>query len=603
MSINNSPVVETRSVLENHLKEKIANRDWLYDLLFSNKLHPSSDFPYALSKKGAAVLSTKRFAPLKRQKNPKTKVDPQEIAYWVTIPTSTTPQMSANAEKHPLYDKIQNQVKLLTEEGFYEKDKKSSLSEAKSRLFVCFGLNQYKSIDQALNDEFIRVVNNLPVQKGLHFEAEGFFWKIPFSYKKGGKALAYLDKPRKAFKKVKVLDPKKAAVLRQELELNGQGKLHPKILDRIPFCKIRNRILKSDATSRLTDTLMKVAPENTHYFLTMDDDALSLKGQKGYFKLLDDTILDALVEANPFPSLVSFGYSLPETAGKLSKVATRIDMAVRSAMHARFPLSCYMPEPGVAYLSGYGEDDLKNFLQNASFEPQKVPSRDMESRRMIESLEQSGLLDPKETIFKNVRALTTSEPPRMAAISQEFALISPEDLKKTDVIKNLKKLSQNHFKARSFAQNLYFALPDKFKSFVGAYGAIVIPVSKIFKVFDPLELQKLLLKNKFVLDEKTAFNAAFELYLPYISALKDENNIPDEWLTHSVLTKEEIQQIFAIGRQSLLDAFQTFETYFLQHDVEWTNEEKEKVEKTAQAACLAIYETIRDILEKNSFHF
>ncbi len=227
----------------------------------------------------------------------------------------------------------------------------------------------------------------------------------------------------------------------------------------------------------------------------------------------------------------------------------------------------------------------------------------MESRRMIESLEQSGLLDPKETIFKNVRALTTSEPPRMAAISQEFALISPEDLKKTDVIKNLKKLSQNHFKARSFAQNLYFALPDKFKSFVGAYGAIVIPVSKIFKVFDPLELQKLLLKNKFVLDEKTAFNAAFELYLPYISALKDENNTPDEWLTHSVLTKEEIQQIFVIGRQSLFDAFQAFETYFLQHDVEWTNEEKEKVEKTAQAACLAIYETIRDILEKNSFHF
>jgi|GEM_PF-2033622 len=600
MSVNNVPLFEAKKHLEVHLKEKKANQDWLFDLLFSESATLSTHFPYALSEKGLAKLSSKRFETLKTPIQSEKSVDQSENVYWVTIPSSMQPRLHLEGEQIPLYKKIQDQVKILAQEGFYEPGKVDSSSEAKSRLFVCFGLNQYKSIDRALNKEFIKVVRNFVPPDSLHIEAEGFFWKIPFSYKQSKKAPPYLDKARKAFKKVKMLDPSKGALLRKEIELTEQGKLKPSILDRIPFCKIRNRILKSVAARELTDTMARLAPDNTHYFLTMDDDAISLKGEKGYFRLLDDTILDYLAEGNAFPSVVSFGYNMPQSAGKLSKAATKIDMAVRSAMNSVFPLSCYMPEPGVAFFSGYGSDELKEFMQRATFEPHKPPSRDMESRRLIESLKQESHLKSSDTIFKNIRALITSEPYRMAKASQKMENIVPIDLKKLSVQKNLKELPQNHFKARNFAKNLYFALPDKFKSFTGSSGAIVVPVSEMFKVFDPLQLQKHLSK-KYALDEETAFDAAFELYLPYIEALTDENNTPSEMLNHSFLTNGQVQEVLAHGRQSLLNAYKAFQNYSSQHKVQWKNNERAKVEKTAQAACLAIYETLSDIVEKNSF--
>lgn len=599
-----SPFLGKKELLEEHIKEKAANQNWLYALLFSKNSNSSAHFPYALNKKGTAVLSSKRIETLKSSPITKTVIDPSEMVYWVTIPTSTQPRLYTEGEEISLHKKIYDQVKILTQEGFYEPGKTDAFSDAKTRLFVCFGLNQYKSIDQALNDAFIKVVGDFCPPQGLHVEAEGFLWKIPFTYTGGKKAPAHLDKPRKAFKKVKMLDPIKAELLRKEIEVTDQGKLQPTIVAKIPFCKIRNRVLKSEATARLTANLAQVAPENTHYFLTMDDDAISLKGEKGFFKCLDDTIIDYLAEGNNFPSLVTFGYSMPQNAGKLSKAATKIDMAVRSAMHTAFPLSCYMPEPGIAFFSGYCEDDLKNFIENATFEPHKPPSRDMESRRLIECLEQKDLLEPKNAIFKNVHALTTSEPPRMALVSQKQKDITPADLKKSSVQTQLRNIPQNHFTGRNFANNLYFVLPNKFKSFVGSVGALVVPVNKIFEVFDPLKLQKLLLDKKFFnaeLEEEEAFDAAFALYPHYINAILNENNTPDSIPDYPYLNNNQIQEVFAHGRQSLTDARKAFKNYSNQHDVSWTSNEKARVEKTAQAACLAVYETLTDIIAKNSF--
>ncbi len=583
-----------------HLEKKRVRQDWLYKLISSDTGSLSPHFPFKYDEKKAAEIS-KWIEPENNNRPQGGFINPSKPIFLISIPTSTQPRLYSRNEKPPLIQKIENQTALIFKEGFWE-SKKSNMEEATSRLFLTFGMNQFKSIDPSLNNAFRNLVASFKGFDGKHVAATGFFWKIPFAYKYKKKAPSHHDKPRQAFKMVKILDPQRASLLRAELELEDGTRLKKSILEKIPFCKIRQACMDSPATQELVQKIESLAPDAISYFLTMDDDAVSLKAkEQGYFTILDAIIEDEIANCN-FPSLISLGYSFDQEAQKLSRVAAQIDMAVRAAMHKAYPLSCYMPEPGVAYYSGYGVEELKGFLENATFVPNEGSlSASMESRRMIKSLLNEGILDPKTALFENKEALITSEPERMKVEAMKFVPEYPEDLKSVQGLKRLKKLSQNHFQKRNFVNNLYFALPEKFKSFKGASGAAVGPISKVFEVFDPIHLFKTILKE-FHFDEKEAFDTAFALYPSYIKSLLSHDD-SDLYSNNNLgLNPAQVEQLFSIGKASLKKAHEAYTLYERNFSVRWTNQDRARVQDVVVAATGALYESLLKISNEETFN-
>jgi hypothetical protein len=577
-----------------------VRQDWLYKLISSDTGSLSPHFPFKYDEKKAAEIS-KWIEPENNNRPQGGFINPSKPIFLISIPTSTQPRLYSPNEKPPLIQKIENQTALLLKEGFWE-SKKSNMEEATSRLFLTFGMNQFKSIDPSLNNAFRNLVASFKGFDGVHMAATGFFWKIPLVYKHGKTAPAYHDKPRQAFHLLKILDPQRAAHLRAELELEDGTRLQKSILDRIPFCKIRQACIKCPATGELVQKIESFAPDVITYFLTMDDDAVSLKAKgQGYFTILDNIIEDKIANC-VFPSLISLGYSFGQEAQKLSRVAARIDMAVRAAMHKAYPLSCYMPEPGVAYYSGYGVEELKGFLSCATFVPKKSsPTKNMESRRMIKSLLNEGIIDPKTAFFENKEALITSEPERMKVEAMKFVPEYPEDLKSVEGLKRLKKLSQNHFRKRNFVKNLYFALPEKFKSFQGASGAAVGPISEVFEVFDPIHLFKTVFQ-KFHFDEKEAFDIAFALYPSYVKSLLSRDD-PDLYSNNNLgLNSAQVEQLFSMGKASLKKAHEAYKLYEQKFGVRWTNQDKARVQDVILAATGALYESLLEISNEETFN-
>jgi len=583
-----------------HLEKKQVRQDWLYNLISSNTGSVSPHFPFKYDENKATKIS-KWIKPQNNNRAEGEFVDPSKPIYLISIPTSTQPRLYSRNEKPPLIQKIENQTALIFKEGFWESGQ-SNMEEATSRLFLTFGMNQFKSIDQSLNNAFRDLVASFKGFDDKHVAATGFFWKIPLIYKHKKKASSHLDKPRQAFKMVKILDPKKAALLRAELELEDGNRLKKSIHKKIPFCKIRQACMDSPATQELVLKIESLAPDAISYFLTMDDDAVSLKAkEQGYFTILDAIIEDEIANCN-FPSLISLGYGFGQQAQKLSRVAAQIDMTVRAAMHKTYPLSCYMPEPGVAYFSGYGVEELKGFLDNATFVPDaNSPSKKMESRRMIKSLLNQGILNPKTALFENKEALITSEPERMKLEAMKFVPTYPGDLKTVQGLKRLKRVSQNHFQKRNFVNNLYFALPEKFKSFQGAPGAAVGPISKVFEVFDPIHFFKTILKE-FHFDEKEAFDTAFALYPSYIKSLLSHDD-SDLFLNNNLgLDPSQVQQLLSLGRASLKKAHEAYSLYERKFGVRWTNLDRARVQDVVLAATGALYETLLTISNKQTFN-
>jgi hypothetical protein len=578
------------------------NQNWLGRVITAKNGQLAEDFPYEYKKEGSLKVS-KTYSQIYENTSPllNKPLGPRKPLYLLTIPFSSPPEIAPENSDSTIEQKIFRKVQLLYDESFgTEKDSKPDA--VYQRIFVAVGMNQFKSIDQRFNEDFVRRVKEFKGFEEVNCEASGFFWKVPLVSKQEKKLLPKkLLKAKQAFRLLQVLYPSKAANLREEMELNSSGGLKSDFTSRIPFCQIRDKIFQSSAVIKLKERMEKTAPKNPIYVVTMDDDTVSLRPKKqGYFTLMDKVITRG-TNNKEFPSLVSFGYRLssdPTKALTFCRISTEIDMAVRETMNRCYPLSCYMPEPGTAYFAGLGTVALAKFLEKGGFLSKSNPSRTMESRRLIENLVEEGLLDPQKALFINQAALITKQPDRFRDDADGFIDIKHEDLKKVKTLNALRNLSQSHFEKRKFSKNFFFSLNGNYKNFQGSAGKLIKPFLKIFAAFDPIELFIRVCSKKWNMDEETAFDAAFALYKDYIDALNDPDFDRSVFDNRETLSRAQIEELILDGKTLMNQAEVYYSDLHEEKGILFSEMDQKKIKEAICQSTSTIHCTLLDILKR-----
>lgn len=596
----------TQKAAQKELKTPVLtmshNQNWLGRVITAKNGQLAEDFPYEYKKEGSLKVS-KTYSQIYENTSPllNKPLGPKKPLYLLTIPFSAAPEIAPENSDSTIEQKIFRKVQLLYDESFgTEKDSKPDA--VYQRLFVCVGMNQFKSIDRRYNQDFIQRVEKFKGFEEVNCEASGFFWKVPLVSKQEKKLLPKkLLKAREAFRLLQVLYPSKAVNLREEMELNSSKGLKSDFTSRIPFCQIRDKILHSPAVIKLKERMEKTAPKNPIYVVTMDDDTVSLRPEKkGFFSLMDKAIKTG-TNNKEFPSLITFGYRLSSDTTKaltFCRIATEIDMAVRETMNRCYPLSCYMPEPGTAYFSGLGTDALAKFLEKGGFLSKSNPSKNMESRRLIENLVEGDLLDPKKALFINQAALITKQPDRFRDDADGFIDITHEDLKKGKTLNALRNLSQSHFEKRKFSKNFHFSLNGNYKGFQGSAGKLIKPFVKIFAAFDPIELFIRVESKKWNMDEEGAFDATFALYKDYIDALNDPNFDRSVFDEHKTFSRSQIEELILDGKSLLNQAENYYSELQVEKGVLISQMDRERIKEAICQSTSTIHSTLLDILKR-----
>jgi hypothetical protein len=78
-------------------------------------------------------------------------------------------------------------------------------------------------------------------------------------------------------------------------------------------------------------------------------------------------------------------------------------------------------------------------------------------------------------------------PSRMVSrVGEKYAELEPDDLKRKEVLRALRGVSQVHFTPLDWAHYLWEGLPPDVKKGAGSYGKVSGILTKVFAVFDPI---------------------------------------------------------------------------------------------------------------------
>ncbi len=573
-----------KAFLEKKFKSTSANRSWLSEILSRNQSEMEADlFPYQVKEKGKAEIGTKCYVP-----NERPTLFPAGVArkpvFLLNIPLGFAPNDSN------IRVKVQKLLTRLQRESF-STNTLNSKRQALNKLAVVIGANQIQSIDSKVNRLFIESIREIPLFQNLPYRIEGFFsvpeWEKNNLWKK--KATVKILPGRiydrkKAFLVLKCIDPKKAEKIRKILEGGPEG-VSKNVKSQIPYQKIREHIKDSASTLFFAKKFSKEGFKSPVYFTTFDGDCKGLRNTEGYFTLLEKQILHER-KKDSLPHIISLGYQLEDTALAIPRLAVKCDMLVREAMNEIIPGSVYMPEPGTAYLLSDVLEGLKKFSFLGKTGPQTF-----ESRRAISNGIKSELFEQSKIVFLNKPSLITQMPNRMSStVAEKYKKLKAADIKKAEVLRALRKVSQVHFTPLAWAHYVYEGLPSDIKKGEHIYGHLSKFLSKIFNVFDPIgAVYTFNSSKKFSLKK---FDTVFSIYEKYSQALiEGERNdkitgSEDPQLVLKKSLKEHkdfIQTRFSI----LLDA--KAELVKLGMEDEWI----EKIIDAAKASGLALYKELK----------
>lgn len=450
--------INQQRFLERHIQEKFDNHPWIHKCLLGN---PEA-FPYRVSQSGKAFIGKHTYSPHVLPKtNPKSNEE-NEITpcYLVNIPLAHLPNDGS-------YSCIKNLAKILKNES-YGTDAKQSRVTVIQRLACVIGINQFSSIDPAVNRKFEDYIADIPKIEGIAYRVFGFFWEPCWDKESQFKGKIYpVDQ---AFLLLKVISKIQAKIVRETYESSSEG-LNSNVMGQIPFQHIRETIKNSLQTRYLAQYFAEQSAKTPIYYGVMDADCQSLRTDKGLFSRLD-----AAISKHDIPSAITLGYSVSNDERPLIRLGVKMDMKVREAMCKVFPFGAYFPEPASFFCVRKPDGNLK--LSKFSF---IAPGQALENRRLIQSGQKNNLL--KNAVFIADGGVTTGTPIGMKTIKNgKVDELSPKLIKQKQNLQSLRGISQTHVTPKQWADNLYIALDFSCSQVTDATG----PMMHIFSVYDPI---------------------------------------------------------------------------------------------------------------------
>lgn len=427
--------------LENHLRMKLANRQWLEACLRGK----SDDFPYFIENR----LGSIRFKLFKTHQSPVEPADStsKKPRYVINIPFALKVGKSGQ-------EQIQRLAALFEKEAFQGSRRKDQTAQ---RIAIVIGVNRHQSLDPELNREFQENISKIPQITQVACAVFGFLWEPRWS-----RTFPEAYPLQKAYLLLKALKP---SVAHKVLKKRESG---DRVRSLVPFGPIRERIKNSRYTRDFLDYFDASAPKAPVYLSVMDSDCQKLRG---IFSRFDDQI-----KHNSVPSALTFGYRVEIPERPLIEKGVELDMAVRAAMNAVIPYSAYFPEPCSIFRVRKPNGKpislrLLSFGQEGS----------LESRRLIQSGLAHEVLDDN-CLFVNEEGITTGVPNRMLKETNSVRELTPKKIKQKKTLQALRGISQSHANPFKWADSVYAALSFSTSHVADARA----PIAWIFSVYDPI---------------------------------------------------------------------------------------------------------------------
>jgi len=473
----------------------------------------------------------------------------RKLDFLINIPVAHPPGTNTRELQH----RLEFLAQLFKDQSF-GKNPQESQGPAQHRLVVVFGVNQIHSIDRHLNRLFVSNIKKLIPHEGINYQVFGFCWRPQwvrenFWQSADQDAVSLLQKypeldhqvlkAKSAFTLVKALNPELARFFRHKLEGGEGSPLSRAISSQVPYQQLREKI---KIVSMPVAEQMAQKPSGAIFYMTMDADMLQLRanGQQGYFSQLTHVVVKTKREKGFIPSVVCLGFQLGTETLPIPRFAVRCCMQVREAMNTVLPGSPYLGEPGVAYYLGTGQHFVENlkkfsFLNSRPTDPRQP--RGLESRRALTNGVANHVLIRERVVFLASRALVTSMCMRMKTnVTERYHQLTSEDLKKAEVLTALREVSQTHFHSLEWAHNVYEVLPKDAKNYQGCFREISGFISRLFVVFDPIELIQEYQKS-FSVSSEHSFDQILDVYDCYVRTLLEgiaDDPIDDEFKKEKV---------------------------------------------------------------------
>lgn len=487
------PKINLKSFLETHLTQRVYNHTTWF-----NQATNAESFPYhTLEQEG--VFSNEEYLPPNQSPDMAINQIPALLpSYVVTIPV-VPPKQEAQPGK-----KIVSLLEKIRDEAFGFTPAESQICK---RLAVVLFANRLLSIDAESNEQMVSYLYSLPRVNGISYKIFGNFWIINWQRKPGFSQQTYDFEI--AYRLLKSLKPAVALQVRDRYESSAA------IKNKIPYQRIRQRLINHEFTVQYIDILRRICPT---YLSIMDDDFTSLRTQKGLFSHYDDIFLS---KALP-PHVMTTGYWVSDAEYPAVRLGIKMDMKVREALASVIPMAPYYPEPNISLL-------IQHPLTNYSFIGKGTK---LESRRLFENALARGLIEPARMHFVAIRSLVTTAPDRMYADTiKRIASINLSNLGQKKVLKALRGLSQVHFFPKMWADQVYLTLPIRAPLMTNITKSLM----DIFACFDPINLAYSHTSTKYT---KNNLSSVLSIY-PHFSAILEQ-------ALQGIIPFEEAKNNFAI---------------------------------------------------------
>ena len=236
-----------------------------------------------------------------------------------------------------------------------------------------------------------------------------------------------------------------------EIDKNIESKIGFKIINffwiprgdekRTPMREIRQRILESKATEDFLFPIRFGNPHSTIYFMTIDGDTVD-------FNKVFSSYIDHILECSRLPAVMTTGYEFVKDMktenSKKAWFSSRIDRVVRLSTTRLIPYGAYYPEPNLCIL-------VEELPFKEKFCSKKEGEYDWNERNC--SLEAPLILrQVKKRENKSFAFL--DKPPLITATPIEVINVLNRE-------NTIKKLRQNHFHPRNWAQGLFWNKRDE----------------------------------------------------------------------------------------------------------------------------------------------
>ena len=236
---------------------------------------------------------------------------------------------------------IIDQINLLWNEGFGA-DSAASQIEAGKRLAVVVGINYCHSLDATENKRYKQYIDDAFRRLSTpHVRIAAFNWSPVWM---DGKKIIPQQRVKRLYRLLADAKPNKSKKIFNNLMREKS--------DFIPYQRIRNEIIRNDATTSFYAQMTRGHRRRPSFLVSWDDDAVRLRTEDmGIFSHYDQ-----LIAQNPNVKVASTGYYMANEQNGYIELASRADLVARQAIAHTLPNGSYLSEVNIIIKISNPED-------------------------------------------------------------------------------------------------------------------------------------------------------------------------------------------------------------------------------------------------------